>query len=306
MSKKNPNHIHEGSRIADYIIYALAVLVILITVYPMYYVVIMSVSDPVDVLGRNVYLYPTDFQFSAYEYVMKDSSLWSSLRNSAFYAIATTVLQLAICVTFGYALAMPKLAGRTFFVWFLIIPMYFGGGLIPTFLVMTKLLGLYNSVWAIILPGATSVWYVILTRTYFFSAVPHSLREAAVIDGANHYKTLFLIYMPLSKPILAVIAIYTIVGVWNSWFSASVYLTNAELHPVQLYLKSFLIDNSQTSNAIAAAMSPEEAEELLRATMVKSQLQYAAIVFTTVPVLVVYPFLQKYFVKGVMIGSLKG
>ena len=308
MMKKtvNPNKIREGSRVADFLVYALTVFVILITLYPMYYVVIMSVSDQVDVLARDVYLYPTDFQFSAYEYVMKDDALWRSLGYSAFYAIVTTVLQLFFCVTFGYALAMPKLAGRTFFVWYLIIPMYFGGGLIPTFLVMTKILGLYNSIWSIILPGATSVWYIILTRTFFYSSVPHSLREAALIDGANHYKTLFHIYLPLSKPILAVIAIYTIVNIWNSWFNASIYLMDARLHPVQMYLKSFLIDSTDASNSVAAALSPEEAEELFRATMVKSQLQYAVIVITTLPVLVVYPFLQKYFVKGVMIGAVKG
>lgn len=300
------NKIREGSAVATALLYVLAVLVILVTVYPMYYVVIMSISKQTDVLARKVYLYPTAFQLEAYKYIMKDASLWRSLGYSAFYAVTTTALQLFVCVTVGYALAMPKLIGRTFFVWYLIIPMYFGGGMIPTFLVMTKILGLYNSVWAIILPGATSVWYIILTRSYFYTSVPVSLREAAVIDGANHYKTLFYIYMPLSKPIMAVIAIYTIVGIWNGWMQASIYLTDSKLHPVQMYLKTFLLDTTNNSASIAAAQSPEEAAELMRANLIKTQLQYSTIVITTIPVLIVYPFLQKYFVKGVMIGSLKG
>lgn len=298
--------ISEGSRVATVAMYVAAVFVLLITLYPMYYVIIMSISEPMDVAARRVYLLPTGFVTSAYSFVMRDPALWRTMLNSGMYALLTTALQLTLCVTFAYPLAMPRLPGRKLFVWFLIIPMYFSGGLIPTFLVMTKALKLYNTIWAIILPGATSVWYIILTRTFFFSSVPHSLREAAMIDGANHYRTLYHIYLPLSKPILAVVAIYTIVNIWNSWFPASVYLTNSALHPVQLYLKQMLLDSTSTTSDLASTLSAEDAAEMMRMQMVKMQLQYSVIVITTLPVLVVYPFLQKYFVKGVMIGSLKG
>lgn len=304
-ARKRKNTIQEGNKFATFMLYFAAVIVMLITLYPMYYVIIMSISDPIDVAAKNVFLYPTGFVTKAYEFVMKDDMLWRSLVNTIFYVILTTGIHLFVCVTFAYPLAMPRLKGRTFFVWFLIVPMYFNGGLIPSFLVMTKILKLYNKIWAIILPASVAIYHIILTRTYFFSSVPHTLREAAMIDGANHYQTLGRIYLPLSKPILAVIAIYTIVDVWNTWFSSMVYLTDAKLHPVQLYLKQMLVDGAGTKQ-MESELTGEELEEFLKMQMVKMQLQYAVIVITTLPVLVVYPFLQKYFVKGVMIGSLKG
>ncbi|MGI5899394.1 MAG: carbohydrate ABC transporter permease [Christensenellales bacterium] len=295
--------IREGNPAFTVLMYIAAAVVLLITVYPMYYVMIMSISDPKDVLAKTVYFLPTGFFTDSYRYVLADPQLWRSLGNSAVYVAVTTVFHLVVCVLFAYPLAMPKLIGRSFFVWFLLIPMYFSGGLIPTFLVYTKL-GLYNSIWALILPASYSMMHIILLRTYFRHSVPLSLRESAMIDGANNYQTLLRIYLPLSTPVLAVVSIYCIVQVWNSWFPAMVYITDQAFHPIQLYLKKVLVENNATS--ITAALTPEEAEELYKATLVKIQLQYTVIVITTLPILCVYPFLQKYFVKGIMIGSLKG
>ena len=297
----NKNKIKEGSLAFNIALYTLAGFFALIAIYPMYYVMIMSISKPMDVAARNVYLFPTGFVTSAYSFVLKDPILWSSFKNSVLYVILTTIIKIVLCVLAAYPLSMPRLAGRKYVVWFLLIPMYFSGGMIPSFLNITNL-GLYNSIWAVVLPASVAIWHIILTRTYFTTSIPNTLREAAMIDGANHYKTLFNIYLPLAKPILAVIAIYTIVSVWNSWFSATIYLPDPKKHPLQMYLKKMLVDNTQ----FETYSSIEEAEQAIVNQMVKMQLQYAVIVITTVPILMVYPFLQKYFVKGIMIGSLKG
>lgn len=240
-SKVN-NHIQDGSRLADLILLLVIIVICFITLYPMYYVLIMSISKPQDVMAMNVYLYPTGFELGAYKKLVTDSNMWRAYGNSILYTVTSTLLVLITSVLAAYPLSVSELRGRKFLVAFVLIPMYFGGGLIPTFLVMNKL-GLYNNVFAIILPASFSIWYIILTRTYF-TGIPKDMRESAFIDGANDITILFWIYLPLAKPILAVIAIYSIVSMWNNWFSAQVYLPNKELHPLQMYLKRVLI--SQT------------------------------------------------------------
>jgi putative aldouronate transport system permease protein len=301
MSKNKSITIKEGSNIATAIIYLISFIIALTTVYPMYYVIILSISKPIDVAARTVFFLPTGFITSAYKYVLKDKALWISFRNSINYVFLTTGIKLILCSIAAYPLAMPRLAGRKYIVWYLLVPLYFSGGMIPSFLNMARL-GLYNTIWSIILPSTIAIWHIVLIRTYFASSIPYTLRESAMVDGINHCRTLFHIYLPLSKPIMAVIAIYTIVGVWNSWFSASIYLTDPAKHPLQLYLKKMLVDNTPISDS----MLEDEVLEIIAQRMIKMQLQYAVIVITTLPVLIVYPFLQKYFVKGIMVGSLKG
>ena len=205
------------------------------------------------------------------------------------------------CALCAYPLTSPKLIGRKFYNIFLLIPMYFGGGLIPTFILMTKL-HLYDNIWALIIPASFSIWYIILTRTYFAS-IPEEMREAARIDGANNYQCLFRIYLPNAKPILAVIAIYTLVARWNSWYDALIYIPNQSLQPLQLYLRRILVDNTVD---LAASLTAEDMEALALKRLSNDQMKYAMIIFTTLPIIFAYPFLQKYFVKGVMVGSLKG
>ena len=209
------NHgIREGSPIANALIYLITGICCLITVYPMYYVLIRSVSAPEHALLGDMFLLPKGFDLTSYKVIFGDATMWQAYGNTLLYVVATTVLMLLFCTLCAYPLCMPSLVGKKYVVTYLLIPMYFSGGLIPTFLVMNRL-GLYNNIWAIILPGSISIWNIILTRTYFAS-IPDTIRESASIDGANHFTILWRIYVPLAKPILAVIAIYTIVITWNS------------------------------------------------------------------------------------------
>ncbi|NMA84046.1 MAG: carbohydrate ABC transporter permease [Epulopiscium sp.] len=297
--KKNLNQIRRGSKIVDIVFYSLALLVCLITLYPFYYVVIMSISDPMEVVAMNVYWYPKGFFLGSYELIVRDSSMWKSYFNTLVYVISGTLLNCLTAILGAYPLSVKNIYGRKWLVRFLIIPMYFGGGLIPSFLLMNKL-GLYNTMWVIIIPGAVSIWNIILVRTYFMG-VPESLKESAFIDGANHWQLLFRIMVPISVPILAVISIYTIVGIWNSWFSALVYLPNQNLHPLQMYLYRVVVQQSVDLKLL----SSEETAEAVKRMLTNIQLKYSIIVFTTLPIIFTYPFFQKYFIKGVMLGSLK-
>lgn len=294
--------IKDGSPIATAIIYILAGICCVVTLYPFYYVVIQSFADPKEVIAQTVFIWPKNYYWGSYELILKDPKMWQAYGYTFFYVIVGTVLNLVTSVCGAYPLSTKSLAFRSFTVKFIIIPMYFSGGLIPTFLLMTKL-GLYNNVWAMILPGAVGIWNLILVRSYFMS-IPDGLRESAYIDGAGHLRILTSIFVPLSKPILAVISIYTIVGIWNSWFNAMIYLPNAELHPLQFYLYRVMIQ--QTVNLQDMAGGLLGMEDQVRRMLANFQLKYALIVFTTLPVVFTYPFFQKYFIKGVMLGSLKG
>lgn len=299
MPLKKSRVLQDGSRVTDVVLIAIVLLLCLITLYPFYYVIIMSISDPKEVIARSIDFYPKGFQLDSYMLLFKDVAMWRSYANTIIYVLASTVLVLVTSVSVAYPLTIPGLPGRKWLVRYLLVPMYFGGGLIPTYLVMTNL-GLYNNVWAIIIPSAVSIWYIILVRT-FFTGLPAALRESAYIDGARDIQIMFHIYVPISKPILAVIAIYAIVSMWNSWFSAMVYLPNTDLHPLQMYLQRVLI----AQNVDLTKLNSTEVEDALSKIYSGEQLKYAMIIFTTLPIIFTYPFFQKYFIKGVMIGSLK-
>jgi putative aldouronate transport system permease protein len=296
---KNRNRVREGSAVATFIMYALAVLVMFITIYPFYYVFIISISDGRHVLLGDIYFYPKGFSLSSYAILVKDSTLWRSFANSVMYVIGTTGLMVITCILGAYPLTFKNLKGRRYINLYLLITMFFSGGLIPSFLLILRL-GLYDTPWALILPFSFSVWNIILTKS-FFSTVPETLREAARIDGANVYQILWKVYLPLSVPILAVISVYTIVSTWNGWFNALVYLPRLEWQPLQLYLRRILILLQEPAGVLA----PEAAEELAARRLSYAQLKYAIIIFTSLPVLFTYPFFQRYFMKGIMLGSLK-
>jgi putative aldouronate transport system permease protein len=236
--------------------------------------------------------------------ILKDSGLWRAAGMSIFYAVSGTLLMLITSVMGAYPLTRPNLKFRKIVVIFLIIPMYFSGGMIPTFLIVQKL-GLYDTIWAIILPGAYSIWNIILTRT-FFMTIPGEVAESAFIDGANHFQLMRKIYLPLSKPVLAVISIYTLVGIWNSWFNAMVYLPNYTLHPLQMYLQRILIAQTVDVTRLKEVTSADDMAALMKKAMGARQLKYAMIMVVSLPILMVYPMFQRHFVKGVMLGSLKG
>lgn len=296
---RNKNRIREGSTAVTVTLYAIATLIGLICVYPMYYVLILSVSDPIAAMSMAVYTVPKGFTLSAYETLVKDAQMWLSYRNTFMYVIPITLGMLTTSMLAGYALSIKGLRFRRELNIFLLIPMYFGGGLIPTFLVMTKL-NLYDNPLALIVPAVYSMGNIILVKAYL-SSIPESLREAAKIDGASVYQTLFHVYLPMSMPILAVLAVYTIVDVWNSWFNAAVYLPHTDWQPLQLYLRRVLIETSRDLSEFSA----EEAQKAYERQLSNAQIKYAIIVFCTLPIILTYPYFQKYFIKGVMLGSLK-
>lgn len=300
MTVNRTNRIREGSRAVTALIYVLAVLIGLVTLYPMYYVLILSLSEPTAAATMQVYTIPKGFSLDSYILLFKDSNMWRAYLNTLMYEVPTTLLMLLTCVLAAFPLTYKRLPGRKLVTMFLLVPMYFSGGMIPSFLLITKL-GLYNNPWSQILPVCFSIWNIILVKS-FFSSIPETLREAAKIDGANVYQTLIKVYLPMATPILAVISVYTIVGVWNSWFNALVYLPQERWQPLQLYLRRILVESKQN---ITAVLDPAAAQEMVKRQLSNAQLKYAMIIFTTLPILVVYPFFQRYFVKGMMLGSLK-
>lgn len=296
------NHIRDRSPVGTAVIYAVALLLAFITVYPMYYVLVLSLSSPHEALTMRVYWWPKGFFTDGYKRILSDGKLWVAYRNTIMYCSVRAFLNLATSVLAAYPLTVKKLYGRRFVTYFLLIPMYVSGGIIPEFILSTKL-HLYNTPWALILPGAYSIWYIILVRSYFHS-IPESLRESAKIDGANSYQILWNVFLPTSKPILAVIALYTIIGVWNSWYHASIYITNRAWQPLQLYLRRVLIE--QTGQLANAIFDDAEALRMAQEQQISNnQLKYTIIIISSLPMLIAYPFFQQYFVKGVMLGSLK-
>lgn len=217
--------------------------------------------------------------------------------NSVLYSVSFAMITVLVSICAGYALSDDRLKGKGFFMTLFIITMFFGGGLIPTYL-LVKNLGLLDTVWAVIIPGAVNVWNIILSRT-FFKGVPNEMKEAANVDGASEMRIFFSVVLPLSKPIVFVLALYAFVGQWNSYFDAMIYLDNPNLHPLQLVLRSILIQNQVDPGMISDQLAMAEMKRL------SEIIKYAAIVVSSLPLIVMYPFFQKYFEKGVMVGSLK-
>jgi putative aldouronate transport system permease protein len=297
--KRTRNKIREGSHAADIIMYTLAALVVFITLYPMYYVLILSVSDPRYAITMRVYTVPRGFNIDSYRLLVSDPKIWNSFGITVMYAVSTTVLMLITSFLGAFPLTFKSLIGRKYINTYLLVTMFFSGGLIPSFLLILKL-GMYNTPFALIIPACFSVWNIILVKA-FLGTIPETLREAAKIDGANVFQILIRIYVPLSTPIMAVIAVYTMVGVWNSWFSALVYLPSLDWQPLQLYLRRMLV----LAEAPTQVMSPSQAQQMAALRLSYAQLKFAMIIFSSLPVLFTYPFFQKYFMKGIMLGSLK-
>ena len=289
----------------DVVVLILATIAGFITIYPMWNVIVLSISDPVAAAGGSIYFWPVGFYTGSYTVILREHDFWIALRNSVGYVVIGTILMLTTTVLVAYPLTRPNLKGRRACVIFLLIPMYFCGGMIPSFILITKL-GLYNTPWSTILPASYGIWNIILCKT-FLQSIPHELAEAAYIDGAGNWQALSRIYLPLSKPVLAVISIYTIVGIWNSWFGAKLYIPNKDIQPVQLYLQRVLVEQSVDMTKMLEMNMTEEMIKALSAKALSArQLKYSMIVVVTLPILLVYPMFQKHFVKGVMLGSLKG
>lgn len=271
---------------------------VLITVLPMGYILIASFMDPQVLANQGISLNPQDWTVDGYKRVLGDNAILRGFINSLIYSTAFAVLTVIISVLTAYPLSKKDLVGRRWINYFLIFTMFFGGGLVPTYLLI-KNLGMLNTMWSIIVPGAVNVWNIILARTYF-QGLPDELVEAAVIDGANDFQIFLKIMLPLAKPIMFVLFLYAFVGQWNSYFDAMIYIKDPNLAPLQLVLRNFLIQSEVSQNMIGAQAAMNEMKKI--AEMIK----YATIIISSLPLIVMYPFFQKYFDKGIMAGSLKG
>lgn len=271
---------------------------VLITVLPMGYILIASFMDPQVLANQGISLNPQDWTVDGYKRVLGDNAILRGFINSLIYSTAFAVLTVIISVLTAYPLSKKDLVGRRWINYFLIFTMFFGGGLVPTYLLI-KNLGMLDTIWSIIVPGAVNVWNIILARTYF-QGLPDELVEAAVIDGANDFQIFLKIMLPLAKPIMFVLFLYAFVGQWNSYFDAMIYIKDPNLAPLQLVLRNILIQSEVSQNMIGAQAAMNEMKKI--AEMIK----YATIIISSLPLIVMYPFFQKYFDKGIMAGSLKG
>ena len=283
------------------------VLILLVTAYPLYYTIIASFSEPYDVAKGNVLFWPVGFTVQSYRQVFAYSQIWVGYRNTVFYTILGTLFSLVLTLPAAYTLSKKNLPGRKIITVYFLITMFFSGGLVPTYLLVRNL-GLINTWYVLIILGGFSVYNMIITRVYFSSTIPEDIYEAAKIDGASDFRQFFTIALPLAVPVIAVITLYYSVGNWNAYFSALLYITRKELEPLQLVLRRVLIMNELALNEalLQNALPPGQLLDSVQRAYSAYTMKYAVVFIASLPLLVLYPFIQKYFVKGIMIGSLKG
>ena len=287
--RKKSNHIQLP--LSDKIFRAVALvilaLIMVIIIYPIWFVLVASFTNPLEIYQNAFLFWPKEFNFESYKLVFKDQDFITGFVNSIFYCGA-------------YPLSKRNFKGKSFFTIMFTFTMFFSGGLIPTYLVVDGL-GMRNTIWAILIPSAVSMYNIIIMRTYFQSRIPLELEEAAKVDGCTNFRLLLSIVLPLSIPIIAVIALYYGVGRWNDYFSAMIYITDRKLYPLQLVLREILLQN-QASDMMDIVADSGYSDRM----MARLGLKYAVIVVSTVPIFVIYPLVQKFFAKGVMVGAIKG
>ena len=295
----------KGLSVFDVINTIFLVALTLIIAYPLYYTVIASFSDYQAVATGKVSILPVGFQTTAYKAVLENDSVWIGYRNTIIYTVFGTMFNLLLTIPTAYVLSKKQLYGRSVITWFFLITMYFSGGMVPTYL-LYKFIGLVNNPMIMIISGGLSVHNLIVTRTYYTTSIPESLYEAGKIDGCSEFGLFIRMAIPLSMPIIAVMALYYAVGHWNSYFNALMYLTKTKYQPLALVLRRILIMNE---TALDAAMASDLDPNLVADAAARSNLvvtmKYSLVIVASLPMLVVYPFIQRYFVKGVMIGSVK-
>lgn len=295
------NRIREtGSDLVFTIINTTVLVVILFAVvYPLIYVLSASFSDPIAVSSGQVWLWPVNFTTKAYTTIFEYGRVWTGYMNSIFYAVVGTAVNVVLTILAAYPLSRKDLFGQRWIMFLFIFALIFSGGLIPWFLVVNKL-GMYNTRWAMIIPQALSIWNVLIAITFFRTAFPPELLEAAQLDGCNDFQYLWKIVLPLSGPIIAVLCLFYAVNHWNQYFTALIFLADKDLFPLQLVLRDILVANTVDLNML------EDAKTMAAKAGMRDLLKFALIVVASVPVLLIYPFVQKHFVKGMMIGSVKG
>ena len=288
-----------SDKMSDIILVVMCTAILLVVAYPLYYVLIASVSDPYDVYAGKTFLLPSQFTLKGYESVFADQRIFSGYMNSIKYTVVGTIFSVLMVYITAYPLSVKKLPGRKYISIFFLITMYFGGGLVPTYLVV-KDTGLLNNMWALFLPGGVAMGNVIIVRNFFENSIPHELMEAAEIDGANHFTTFLRIIVPLSRSIMAVMVVFSMVAYWNDWFTALIYL-NADQAPLPLVLRNILI-RSEVSASQSSTISGGYAE----LNKITEMIKFASIIVAAAPMLIIYPFVQKYFEQGFMSGAVKG
>lgn len=288
-----------GDLIFDLFNYTLLAVITLLVLYPLYFIVIASFSDPDYINTGQVFLLPKGFNTLGYQKIFEDAKIWRAYGNTIFYTLVGTCINIVLTMLFAYPLSRKDFCGRKFLTFFMMFTMYFQGGLMPTYILMQNI-GLYDTPWVMVLLPAINVFNVIIAKTNIQNNIPEELYEAAAIDGCSHFKFFCRIVMPLSKSIVAVLVLYYGVAHWNEFMNGLVYLRDEGLYPLQLVLRGILVQNQASADMMAdidSMMAQQKAAELIK---------YGLIIVSALPVLVIYPFLQKYFAKGVMVGAVKG
>lgn len=304
--KKTAIKLSKSDKLFNAVNYVLLTIITLLLIYPLYFTIIASISDPYKVVQGEVMFVPNGFTLEAYQNVIKESRIWIGYRNSLLYMFFGTLFNLFLTIPCGYAIGKKELPLRRFFSWYLLIPMYFSGGMIPSYLLI-KDLNLINTPYVLVVVGGISIYNTIITRSFFQNSIPGEIYESARIDGANDFRCFFSIALPLAKPIIAVMALYYGVAHWNAYFNALLYVSKSDYQPLQMVLRSILLLNQSA----LADLDMENADidmilEMTRRAYVAHAMKYALIFIASAPLLAIYPFVQKHFVKGAMIGSVKG
>ena len=288
----------------DVFVRVFAIFITITALYPMYFILIASFSEPYAVASGKVFLFPHGFTLNAYKYMLRNSSIWRGYFNSIYVTFLGTLYNLMLCIPAAYSLSKNKLFAKKSVTWFFLIIMYFSGGMIPGYL-LVKSLNLLNKPYTMIFLNGISVYNMIVTRSFFQNSIPEEIFEAAYIDGSGEMGVFFKIALPLSKPIIAVMALFFALSRWNDYFTAMIHLSNSKYFTLQLVLRNILITASEAI-LDTSHMSPDEFEAAKYTAYMAEAMKYALIVISSAPLLVAYPLVQKHFVKGVMIGTVKG
>jgi putative aldouronate transport system permease protein len=286
-----------ADRLVGYVFVFALILITLSVIYPLVYVLSASVSNPEYVVTGRMWLFPVDFTWDGYDKVFHNRDILTGYGNTILYTLVGTAINLVMTVLAAYPLSRRDFAGRGIITALIVFTMFFSGGLIPTYLLIKKL-HMINTMWALVVPGAVSVWNIIIMRTFFQTGIPNEIQESAAIDGCNNRQLLIRIVLPLSMPIIAVMILFYSVGHWNAYFSALIYLNDRAKYPLQLILREILVKEEMSEM--------QQASFTVKNILEKETIKYAAVIVANLPILMLYPFLQKYFVKGVLVGAIKG
>ena len=308
-SAKTRNRIRhsKGDQVFAAIIYTLLGLFVIVELYPMLYTVSASFSDPSAVGSGEMILWPIRPSLDGYEYIFAYSEIWLGYANTLFYTVVGTLINLVVTIPAAYALSRRDFKDKGLFMTIFMFTMYFGGGMIPAYLNIYQM-GMLNTRWAILLNGALSVYNLIVARTFFANSIPWELHEASFLDGCTDFRIFLKIVLPLSSPIIAVLTLYYGVGHWNSYFNALIYIQDRAKYPLQVFLREILVQGKFAEQLLQSGvtLSKEDLIELYKQSKTADMIKYGIIVVSTVPMMIIYPWMQRFFAKGVMIGSVKG